>query len=134
MNEHELEALVSRFESCRLPRSEWSHARHLAVALWYLAHHPFEEAADRTRRGIQRLNQSHGNRTGYHETITLAWLEVVQRYRSRHDSSAPLAEVLDGLVAECGAGDYLLRFYSRELLMSDTARQRWVPPDLRPIA
>ena len=32
------------------------------------------------REGIRRFNLSHGNTTGYHETITLAWIAVISRF------------------------------------------------------
>ena len=27
--------LVAQFENCTLPKAEWTHRAHLAVALWY---------------------------------------------------------------------------------------------------
>jgi hypothetical protein len=45
-----------------------------------------EEATGRIRQGIRRLNLSHGNATGYHETISLAWVAVIARFLADHDS------------------------------------------------
>jgi hypothetical protein len=46
-------------------------------------------------------------------------------------NGAPLAESATTLLASPLAGkDYLLRFYSKERLMSAEARSRWVEPDL----
>lgn len=50
----ELESLVRRFEDCTLPREEWTHRAHLAIAVWYLSHLPREVATERIRMGIQR--------------------------------------------------------------------------------
>lgn len=128
-----IEALVRAFEGCTLPTAEWTHREHLIVALWYLRHHPREEATDRIREGILRLNRSHGNTTGYHETLTLAWSAVIARFLGQQDRGQPLSTLLGKLLEECGDKSYLLRFYSKDALMSDEARRRWVPPDLRPI-
>jgi hypothetical protein len=133
MTDEDLERFVRDFEETRLPRSEWTHAMHLTVALVYLVRHGQDEATERMRRGIQRLNFHYGNHTGYHETITLAWIAVVSRFLAARPGSQSLATLSRELIAECGARDYLLRFYSRDVLMSEEARRRWVRPDLSPI-
>ena len=129
----EIEVLVRAFEGCTLPKAEWTHREHLTVALWYLRHNPREEATSRMREGIQRFNLSHGNTTGYHETITLAWIAVISRFLGENDRGQPLSTLVSGLLERCGDKDYLFRFYSKDVLMSDEARWRWVPPNLRPL-
>ncbi len=133
MTDAEFEAMVRSFEDGSLPRSEWTHASHLRVALWYMTRHPRDQATRLVRDGIRRYNHIHGRDSGYHETITLAWLAVVARFLARSDGARPISELADRLLDGCGDKDHLLRFYSRELLMSDAARRAWVPPDLRPI-
>jgi len=129
----EIHALVRSFEDCTLPRGEWTHREHLGVALYYVRRHTSEEAAIRIRQGIQRFNLSHGNSSGYHETITLAWIEVVRLFLEGQDRYQPLSELVDKLIGECGDKNYLLRFYSSDRLMSDEARRTHVSPDLRAI-
>ena len=75
-----IESFVQAFEDGSLSRSEWTHSRHLVMALWYLRRHNRDEATRLIREGIQRFNERHGNLTGYHETITLAWVTVVERF------------------------------------------------------
>jgi GNAT superfamily N-acetyltransferase len=128
-----IEALVRAFEDCSLPAAEWTHQAHLTVALWYLRHHPGEEATGRIREGIRRFNLSHGNATGYHETITVAWVAVIARFLAEHDQGQSLSALVEALLEQCGDKGCLLRFYSEDVLMSDEARRGWVPPDLRPI-
>ena len=36
MVDPEIEWFISRFEDCTLPKSEWTHGKHLVMALWYL--------------------------------------------------------------------------------------------------
>jgi hypothetical protein len=133
MTDEDIERSLREFEGLTLPRSEWTHAMHLTVGLAYQVRHGRDEATERMRRGIQRLNRHYGNHSGYHETITLAWMAVIARFLSGRPHTETLATLARELIAECGASDYLRRFYSRDVLMSDEARRSWVPPDLRPI-
>jgi hypothetical protein len=125
----EIETLVRRFEDCSLPRSDWTHASHLVMALWYLRLLPKEEATLRIREGIGRYNRSQDNVNGYHETITLAWVEVVERFLSSRDRSQPISTLAGALLEACGDKDHLLRYYSKDVLMSGEARRNWVAPD-----
>ena len=134
MSDAEIETFVRAFEDGSLPKSEWTHSRHLAMALWYLRRHNREAATQLIRHGIQRHNGRHGNFTGYHETITLAWVAVIERFLAVRDANVPLSVLVGELLEECGDKDYLLRFYSRERLLSDEARHRWVPPDVAAIS
>jgi hypothetical protein len=103
------------------------------MALWYQVHHDRVEATKRIRAGIQRYNLTHGNPTGYHETITLAWICVIEQFLAERNRQTPVAALAAELLQTCGRKDFLLRYYSRDLLLSDDARHRWVEPDLRPI-
>ena len=125
-----IESLVGEFESLTLPRAAWTHQAHMAVALWYLRRDPYDMAVSRLRAGIQRYNVASGHPRGYHETITLAWCAIIASFLETHDRGQPAEELLSKLVEQCGAPDYLLRFYSRERLMSEAARSEWQAPDL----
>lgn len=128
-----IEALVRSFEDGSLPRSEWTHTSHLLVGLWYLSRHPRDEATILMRDGIRRYNRLHGRDAGYHETITLAWLAVIAGFLAGCDRARPIAALAEALIDGHGDKDSLLRYYSGERLMSDAARQGWVPPDRQPI-
>jgi hypothetical protein len=128
-----IESVMQAFEVGSLSRSEWTHSRHLVMALWYLRRHNRDEATTLIRNGIGRLNERHGNLAGYHETITLAWVAVIERFLGVSDLEVPVSVLAEKLLVECGDKDYLLRFYSRERLFTEEARHRWVPPDLAAI-
>jgi hypothetical protein len=133
MTDAEIETLVRSFEDGTLPRSEWTHASHLLVALWYLSRHPRGEATRLIRDGLLRYNTLHGRLAFYHETITLAWVAVVARFLAGCDPDRPISVLAGMLIDGCGDKDYLLRYYSMEVLMSDAARLEWVHPDRGPI-
>ena len=133
----EVETLVREFEALTLPRAQWTHAAHLTVALWYLAHHPEPEATDRIRRGILAYNESQGiiqtKTGGYHETITVFYCRAIRNYLDRAAPDTPLTDLVDGLLAALGDKRLLARYYSRGLLLSWEARTTWIEPDLRPL-
>ena len=75
-----IDALATRFRACTLPRSEWTHAAHFAVALWLLRHHPDLANAEGMAPMIRAYNDSVGtpntDSSGYHHTITVASLRL----------------------------------------------------------
>jgi hypothetical protein len=128
-----IESFMRAFEDGSLSRSEWTHSRHLIMALWYLRRHNRDDATRLIRDGIQRYNERQGNLTGYHETITLAWVAAIERFLAVRDLDVPVSVLAGELLGQCGDKDYLRRFYSRERLFTEEARHRWVPPDLAAI-
>lgn len=133
---HEIEDLVRAFEDTTLPYSKWTHAGHLTVGLWYLLWHGSDEGLERVRAGIRRYNAAHANepmRVGYHETMTRFWFWMIEDYLGRTPIAGSLADLANGLITACVDRELPFRYYSRERLMSDTARAGWVGPDLCPL-
>jgi hypothetical protein len=79
--------------------------------------------------GVTHHNERQGNYTGYHETITLVWISVIDRFLGSRDGNFSVSMLAAELLAECGDKDYLLQLYSRDRLFSDEARVHWVSPD-----
>jgi hypothetical protein len=127
--------LAERFERCAVPKSEWTHQAHLAVGLWHVDRYGPDEALTRLRSGIRRLNESHGGANtatdGYHETITRAYVVLLDQFLRHCPGDMPLdarvRRLLDSPLAE---RDVLFRFYGRERLLSTRARAEWVEPDV----
>ena len=126
----EIAELVRLFESCELPGIRWTHRAHLAVAASYLQCYPLSEATDRARIHIRRYNESRGNLTGYHETVTVLFLRLVARELRTNPPS--LSEFVNDMAGRFPM-DCLLGYYSRERLWSNEARAAFVEPDLRPL-
>jgi hypothetical protein len=128
-----IDELVTGFEELTLPKERWTHAAHLTVALTYLKRYPRDEATSRMRDRIKRYNASVGGAPdGYHETITLGWLAVIESFLRQHDRAQTLEELRDLLVA-FGCKDRLFEHWSRDLLLSPAARADWISPDRRAI-
>src|SRR5678815_1247821 len=72
---------LENFDACSIPLEQWNHRAHLTIAWTLLSRFPLEEATDRMRRGVQKYNAHKGIVTtpesGYHETLTVAWMRVL---------------------------------------------------------
>jgi hypothetical protein len=136
MDARALEDLVAAFRARTLPHAAWTHAAHLSVGAHYVHHHGAAGALERLRIEITRLNDAHGTvnsaTSGYHETITGAFVRLLEEGLATFAPDVPLERRVAALLAgPLGGSRVLLAFWSRELLMSARARAEWVPPDLK---
>jgi hypothetical protein len=132
--EDEITELVRAFEDCRLAREDWTHAAHLTVAVWYLIRLPYT-AAEKIRFGIQRYNHAHGIEStptsGYHETITLFWIHLIQtdlNHVGVHDS---LLKLTNHFISHYSNPVVIFEYYSRDRLFTPLARSTWIEPNLK---
>jgi len=135
----ELDELAREFLAGSLSRDQWTHTAHLSVGAWHVHRFGEDEASTRLRAGIRALNDRHGTpnttTSGYHETITLAYVRLIAAFLALFDAGTPLERRVDLLVAgPLGERRCLFRFWSGPLLMSEAARAAWVAPDLAPLA
>jgi hypothetical protein len=133
--EETLARFIRDFEQGTLPRSDWTHAAHLAVAAWYLLALAEPQATEQVRNGIRHYNECAGipNTTdsGYHETLTRFWLGIVSGFLGRGDRSAGRLQQVRRVVAEFGSQrDLYRKFYSFDVVQSREARREWVPHGL----
>jgi len=132
--DEEVNLLAKAFEERTLPKSEWTHAAHLVVGLYYCYHHPIGVAKNLMSDGIYWLNDAHGTpnteTSGYHETLTVFWLRTVANYLENAERGAGLATLANGLLETVNDTRLPLRYYSRERLFSTEARMNYVEPDL----
>ncbi len=133
-SDEEIYSLVRSFEERTLPKSEWTHAAHLTVGLYYCFKHGFGAAKNLMGDGIYWLNDAHGtpnNETsGYHETLTFFWLRIISHFIEDNSGETSLSNLANNLVESFADTKIAFRFYSRELLFSPLARERYVKPDL----
>jgi hypothetical protein len=129
-------AFIDAFERRTLPFSEWCHAAHIRMAWIYLSRHGFEGALARAREGIQSYNAAHqvpdGPLSGYHETITHAWLRVVGATMRGQDPCASSLEFLDAQ-PHLRVRTLLRVFYSKARILDPEAKTRFLPADLTPL-
>ncbi|MDX6611027.1 MAG: hypothetical protein QOD75_213 [Blastocatellia bacterium] len=140
-NLNQIEAVVEGFETCSTSKEDFSHASHLTVALWYLKHNPFEQAADLMRTGLFRFIKYHGiPGEKYNETITLFWLKLVSAFLTGQASicdsdrtDRPLAvDLTNGLLVTYPDSNLAFDYYTRERISSPEAKAGWLEPDIQP--
>ena len=114
-------------ENCELPETEFAHAAHVRAAYLYLQEYDFAEALKRIRGTIRNYVRHLGKPDRYHETITVAYLAIIQQHLcERGDAGGWPGFAREN--AELLQPDLLQRFYTRAQLDSAMARRIFVLP------
>jgi hypothetical protein len=124
MTDHEF---LQALEGCTLPESQFGHAAHVRAAYLYLRQADFVWALDRMRRSIRNYATHHGKPDRYHETITVAYVALIQQHiceRGPSDGWESFArdnsELLDP--------NLLSQFYPQKQIESAIARKIFLLP------
>lgn len=136
MNDREL---LLKFEDLTLPADQWTHRCHVKVAYLYLRRFRFAEALERLRNGIRAYNAvrrvPESPTSGYNETTTRAFLQIISAVMRAYDSALP-ASTADEF---CDAHPQLMSrhilrlYYSPGRRMHPDAKSTFVEPDLSPL-
>ena len=119
------EEFLSALEDCSLPKENFKHVDHVRAGYLYLKKFPFGAALDRIKETIQRYAKSLGVSGLYHETITVAYMALINERLAQHGDAGSW----DAFAARNPAlfdKDMLSRHYSKDILDSDLARQVFV--------
>lgn len=134
----EISKIVEQFENKTLPKEQWTHNAHFAVAFVYLdKYKTILDTLPHVRESIKAYNVAVGTEntenSGYHETLTVFWLTVVfeyERLKKSIDVHTTYSEFIETSYANAA---FPLEFYSKATLFSTAARQEWMAPDLMPL-
>ena len=126
--------LVAHFNNQTLLKEEWTHAAHLVTALWHiLEYEDVERALCYLKPRIILRNYTVGTKNtdtgGYHETITVFWLQQVYAFvqrRPSRDFNVLVGELLNESLFF--KKEFIFEFYSRETLRTPRARGIYVTP------
>jgi hypothetical protein len=128
----EIQDVVKKFEACVFSPTEFNHRAHLTVAFWYLTQMPILEAESHMRAGLRRFLRHHlGGLQAYNETITLFWLRRVRGFIDAQGSNLPPIALANEMLDAFDDSKIIFRYYSKELLVCDAVRTRWIEPDLQ---
>lgn len=99
-----LAAFLDAWRGGTLPKAAWTHAAHVAVcAAEAWPDVPLEALAARMKAGILAYNTAVGTAntttSGYHETLTWFWCEVVLAHRDAQPQATRLAAVRSAVEA-----------------------------------
>jgi hypothetical protein len=124
--------LVEQFENGTLANECFHHREHVRVAFLYLTKYPVLKALQAFSETLRRFAEARGKPQLYHETITWAYVFLIQERMARAGKKQSWDEFAssnpDLLVWKNGI---LTRYYRAETLASDLARAAFVLPDLR---
>lgn len=118
-------ALIQAFETCALTPAQFSHRSHVRIGYLYLKRYDFGQAVSLVSSGLRALVTHLGLKDKYHETITVAFMALINERLSRDGDPGDwpsFARTNKDLLSV----DILHRYYDKEDLFSDTARQAFV--------
>lgn len=134
----DIAALAAGLLDRTLPKEAWTHAAHLTATLRLVRTR--DARLERDLPGIIRAyNVSVGgvndDKSGYHETITQAYLAAIRAFEASLPQGLDDAEAAARLLATpMGDKEWPLTHWSRERLFTPQARLGWLEPDLKPLA
>ena len=137
VTEPEIDEFLASFETGTLPKTHWTHGAHLLTGACYVHARGEAAAIDKMRLCVKRYNVAVGGEntdsSGYHETITVAWIKLLARLLRECqpiDRAAFAALAVARFEADRGIWQ---RYYDFDLVNSVEARRAWVPPTLASI-
>lgn len=122
---------LSQLEACTLPEDRFHHADHLHAAWLYLTRLPVIEAIARFSNILRAYAASRGKPDRYHETITWAYLLLLNERMRQSETTAAWEQFA---AANTDLFDWknsiLQKYYRPETLRSPLAREVFLMPDL----
>ena len=120
---------IRALENAEIDPDSFNHEGHVYLAWLYLCEYGPVEAIQRFTSALQRLTAHLGVPDKYHVTVTWMFLLLIEERRpaERQDDWFAFRRDNDDLFAD--GINVMLRYYSKELLWSDRARQAFVLPD-----
>jgi len=129
------EEFIQRFEDCTLPAESFHHPDHVRVVWLYLRRYSVLETLDRFSTGLKRFATANGKPNLYHETITWAYVLLINERLERGGREQSWAEFVDANGDLFDWKDNILKsYYHDETLRSDVARKVFVFPDKMPLS
>ena len=132
-DEESLARFLESFENGTFPGSQFKHPEHLAIAACYLYERSLSDATERARAGIRAFNELQGGQNtvdaGYHETLTVFWLVLIDSVLDRNlPRIAAARQIVERFASQ---RDIHRQYYSYNVVNSRAARGAWVKPDLQ---
>jgi len=137
ITEAQIDEFISAFEGCTLPKAEWTHAAHLLTGACYVHQMGREAALAKMRNCVRRYNESVGGKntptSGYHETITVMWIRLLDALRREHPALGRASFAALAVQRFACRRDISREYYDFDLSASTEARLAWIEPNLKPL-
>ena len=112
---------LAALEDCTLPADCFDHAAHVRAGYLYLRRQPFPQATAAMCATIARYAAALGKPDRYHETITVAFMALINAQLRRPGNGAGWAD-FSARNPQLLRSDALLAYYPRAVLESREAR------------
>jgi hypothetical protein len=122
-------AFVEAFESGRLSPDLFHHRDHVRLAWIFLRRMPVLDALSRFSDGLKRYATSLGKADRYHQTITWAFLLLINERMARGEAATFEAFAADNADLLTWSPSVLSAYYREETLTSPLARRTFLLPD-----
>ena len=118
-----------------LPKIMWTHEAHCAACIYLMVKRPEVNLRKELPAIIRAYNDAtdtpNTDTGGYHETITQFYITIIREFIDDQVNGYNLHDLVWRFMdSPLAAKDYMLNFYSKELLFSVKARHEWVDGDL----
>jgi len=122
--------LIERFESCTLRGADFHHRDHVRVVWIYLQSNSVLETLGSFSSGLKRFAAANGKPNLYHETITWAYVFLINERMERRGCKQSWSEFVEANPGLFDWKDNILKaYYQDDTLRSETARRTFVFPD-----
>lgn len=121
---------LQAFEIGALDPAQFPHAEHVRFGYEMLGRYSFGEAISRFSRGLKLLTAKAGKPQVYHETVTVAFLALINERRAI--GAARNWDAFKATNAELFDKRCLEKWYGTEQLETDLARRAFCLPKLLP--
>lgn len=112
---------LAALEAATLPPAEFDHAAHVRAGYLYLRRHTFPQATAAMCATIARYSRAIGKPGRYHETITVAFMSLINAQLRRGGDRGDW-EAFRAANPQLFRPDVLLAYYPRAVLESPEAR------------
>jgi hypothetical protein len=119
---------LAAFESAAIAPGQFDHRAHIRAAYLYLSRHAFLEGCAAMRDSLKRFAASIGKSDLYNETITIAFMSVVQE--RMNDSPGLSCDQMIAANPDLVDRGLLHRYYRPETLNSAVAKKQFVLGDI----
>jgi hypothetical protein len=130
--EVEIDDFLAAFESGTLPKVRWTHGAHLLAGACYVHRLGQSSAINHMRTCVRRYNEAVGGKntatSGYHETITVFWIKVLDALLLRAQPIARAEFAALAVERFTPQRDLFRRFYDFDVIASTEARAMWIAP------
>jgi hypothetical protein len=124
------EEFIQRFENLTLPAASFHHRDHVRVVWLYLRRYSVIETLKRFSESLKRFATANGKPNLYHETITWAYVLLINERIERSGCEQSWAEFVDSNTDLFDWKNSILKsYYHEETLRSEMAGKVFVLPD-----